>query len=154
MDNAPFDNSWLIDGSMVLELKNNPPGTWIYLRAKLLNPVAKEEVVRHGREPCDRVIDLQPAIQCDVPRHSKPGAWRCEKRIKNFENKGLGKLLYWPLAVNQAWANLAMFSANLVVWLAVEVLSVETSVSALKPTRYRFFPLAGKIITVASIVGS
>ncbi|RWZ79131.1 IS1380 family transposase, partial [Glutamicibacter sp. HZAU] len=40
-DGVQRDNAWVIDASKVIELKDYPPGTRIYLRAEPLHPGAK-----------------------------------------------------------------------------------------------------------------
>ncbi|WP_156229644.1 transposase [Corynebacterium occultum] len=41
---------------------------------------------------------------------------RCEQRIRDFKNCGLGKLPHTAFRMNQAWAYSAMLAMNLISW--------------------------------------
>ncbi|QGU07864.1 hypothetical protein COCCU_09700 [Corynebacterium occultum] len=41
---------------------------------------------------------------------------RCEQRIRDFKDCGLGKLPHKAFAMNQAWAYSAMLAMNLITW--------------------------------------
>ena len=113
------DDAWVIDASKVLELKDYPAGTRIYLRAEPLHPGAKANLFDTDGNRVTAFLTNAPRFNVAFldARHRARG--RCENRIKTLKSAGLGKLPYWSFAANQAWANLAMFALNLVSWVAV-----------------------------------
>ncbi|MGP9788266.1 transposase, partial [Glutamicibacter sp. 287] len=148
-DGGQRDNAWVIDATKVLELRQYPPGTRIYLRAEPLHPGAKANLFDTDGNRVTAFLTNSPRFNVAFldARHRARG--RCENRIKTLKNTGLGKLPYWSFAANQAWADLAMFAVNLVSWLQLAVLpgGHEASVWDLKRWRYRLFSMAGKIVS-------
>ena len=148
-DGQQRDDAWVIDASKVLELKDYPPGTRIYLRAEPLHPGAKANLFDTDGNRVTAFLTNAPRFNVAFldARHRARG--RCENRIKTLKNAGLGKLPYWSFAANQAWADLAMFAVNLVAWLQLAVLpgGHKASVWDLKRWRYRLFSMAGKIVS-------
>ncbi|MGP5680125.1 IS1380 family transposase [Glutamicibacter arilaitensis] len=143
------DDAWVIDASKVLELKDYPAGTRIYLRAEPLHPGAKANLFDTDGNRVTAFLTNAPRFNVAFldARHRARG--RCENRIKTLKSAGLGKLPYWSFAANQAWANLAMFALNLVSWLQLAVLpgGHEASVWDVKRWRYRLFSMAGKVVS-------
>lgn len=143
------DDAWVIDASKVIELKDCPPGTRIYLRAEPLHPGAKATLFDTDGNRVTAFLTNSPRFNVAFldARHRARG--RCENRIKTLKSTGLGKLPYWSFAAKQAWANLAMFAVNLVAWLQLVVLpgGHEASVWDLKRWRYRLFSMAGKLVS-------
>lgn len=90
-DGERRDDAWVIDASKVIELKDYPPGTRIYLRAEPLHPKGESDLVRYGWEPGDRVLDQQPAVQRGVPRCPAPGAGPVREQDQNAEEHGVGQ---------------------------------------------------------------
>ena len=148
-DGGQRDDAWVIDASKVLELKDYPPGTRIYLRAEPLHPGAKANLFDTDGNRVTAFLTNSPRFNVAFldARHRARG--RCENRIKTLKNTGLGKLPYWSFAANQAWADLAMFVVNLVSWLQLAVLpgGHEAGCWDLKRWRYRLFSMAGKIVS-------
>ena len=143
------DNAWVIDASKVIELKDYPPGTRIYLRAEPLHPGAKATLFDTDGNRVTAFLTNSPRFNVAFldARHRARG--RCENRIKTLKNAGLGKLPYWSFAANQAWADLAMFAVNLVSWLQLAVLPGGHAAGCwdLKRWRYRLFSMAGKLVS-------
>ncbi|WP_141358832.1 IS1380 family transposase, partial [Glutamicibacter nicotianae] len=143
------DDAWVIDASKVIELKDYPPGTRIYLRAEPLHPGAKANLFDTDGNRVTAFLTNAPRFNVAFldARHRARG--RRENRIKTLKNTGLGKLPYWSFAANQAWANLAMFALNLVSWLQLVVLpgGHEAGCWDVKRWRYRLFSMAGKIVS-------
>ncbi|UTT40876.1 IS1380 family transposase [Glutamicibacter mishrai] len=148
-DGVQRDDAWVIDASKVIELKDYPPGTRIYLRAEPLHPGAKATLFDTDGNRVTAFLTNSPRFNVAFldARHRARG--RCENRIKTLKNTGLGKLPYWSFAENQAWADLAMFALNLVAWLQLAVLpgGHDASVWDVKRWRYRLFSMAGKIVS-------
>jgi hypothetical protein len=148
-DGGQRDDAWVIDASKVIELKDYPPGTRIYLRAEPLHPGAKATLFDTDGNRVTAFLTNAPRFNVAFldARHRARG--RCENRIKTLKNAGLGKLPYWSFAANQAWADLAMFALNLVSWLQMAVLpgGHDASVWDVKRWRYRLFSMAGKVVT-------
>ncbi|WP_413456462.1 IS1380 family transposase (plasmid) [Glutamicibacter sp. FR1] len=148
-DGGQRDNAWVIDTTKVLELRQYPPGTRIYLRAEPFHPGAKANLFDTDGNRVTAFLTNSPRFNVALldARHRARG--RCENRIKMLKNAGSGKLPYWSFAANQAWADLGMFAVNLVSWLQLAVLpgGHEASVWDLKRWRYRLFSMAGKIVT-------
>lgn len=122
-DGGQRDDAWVIDESKVLELKDYPPGTRIYLRYGPLHPGAKAYLFGTDGNRVTAFLTNSPRFNLAFldARHRARG--RCENRVKTLKSAGLGKLPYWSFAANQAWADLAMFAANLVLWLQLAALS-------------------------------
>ncbi|UTT40873.1 IS1380 family transposase [Glutamicibacter mishrai] len=143
------DDAWVIDASKVLELKDYPSGTRIYLRAEPLHPGAKATLFDTDGNRVTAFLTNSPRFNVAFldARHRARG--RCENRITTLKNTGLGKLPYWSFAANQAWADLAMFAVNLVSLLQLAVLpgGHEAGCWDLKRWRYRLFSMAGKIVS-------
>lgn len=143
------DDAWVIDASKVIELKDYPPGTRIYLRAEPLHPGAKATLFDTDGNRVTAFLTNSPRFNVAFldARHRARG--RCEIRIKTLKNTGLGKLPYWSFASNQAWADLAMLAVNLVSWLQLAVLpgGHEAGCWDLKRWRYRLFSMAGKLVS-------
>ena len=148
-DGQERDDAWVIDATKVIELKNYPPGTRIYLRAEPLHPRAKANLFDTDGNRITAFLTNSPRFNVAFldARHRTRG--QCENRIKTPKNTGWGKLAYWSFAANQVWADLAMFAVNLVSWLQLAVLPAghEASVWDLKRWRYRLFSMAGKIVS-------
>lgn len=148
-DGRPRPDAWVIDASKILGLKDYPPGTRIYLRAEPLHPGAKASLFDTDGNRVTAFLTnssrFDPAF-LDV-RHRARG--RCENRIKSLKAAGLGKLPFFAFGANQAWANLAMFTLNLVSWLQLVVLPADHAAGCwdLKRWRYRVWSLAGKLVT-------
>ena len=145
---AQRDNAWVIDASKIIELKDYPPGTRMYLRAEPLHPGAKANLFDTDGNRITAFLTNAPRFNVAFldARHRARG--RCENRIKTLKATGLGKLPYWSFAANQAWACLAMFAVNLVSWLQLAVLpgGHEAGCWDVKRWRYRLFSMAGKIV--------
>ncbi|GAA2943840.1 IS1380-like element ISAar32 family transposase [Glutamicibacter bergerei] len=143
------DDAWVVDATNVLELRQYPPGTRIYLRAEPLHPGAKANLFDTDGNRVTAFLTNAPRFNVAFldARHRARG--RCENRIKTLKNAGLGKLPYWSFAANQAWADLAMFAVNLVSWLQLAALpgGHEAGCWDLKRWRYRLFSMAGKVVT-------
>ncbi|WP_440100970.1 IS1380 family transposase [Glutamicibacter mishrai] len=143
------DDAWVIDASKVIELKDYPAGTRIYLRAEPLHPGAKATLFDTDGNRVTAFLTNSPRFNVAFldARHRAGG--RCENRIKTLKSTGLGKLPYWSFAANQAWAGLAMFALNLVSWLQLAALpgGHEASVWDVKRWRYRLFSMAGKVVS-------
>ncbi|CBT76502.1 IS1380-like element ISAar11 family transposase [Glutamicibacter arilaitensis] len=148
-DGVQRDNAWVIDASKVIELKDYPPGTRIYLRAEPLHPGAKANLFDTDGNRVTAFLTNSPRFNVAFldARHRARG--RCENRIKTLKNAGLGKLPYWSFAANQAWADLAMLALNLVSWLQLAALpgGHEAGCWDMKRWRYRLFSMAGKVVT-------
>ncbi|PQZ86552.1 IS1380 family transposase [Arthrobacter sp. MYb222] len=148
-DGVQRDNAWVIDASKVIELKDYPPGTRIYVRAEPLHPGAKANLFDTDGNRVTAFLTNAPRFNVAFldARHRARG--RCENRIKTLKSAGLGKLPYWSFAANQAWADLAMLALNLVSWLQLAVLPSghEASCWDVKRWRYRLFSMAGKIVS-------
>ena len=148
-DGGQRDNAWVIDASKVIELKDYPPGTRIYLRAEPLHPGAKATLFDTDGNRVTAFLTNSPRFNVAFLDARHRGRGRCENRIKTLKNAGLGKLPYWSFAANQAWADLAMFALNLVSWVQLAVLpgGHEAGYWDLKRWRYRLFSMAGKIVS-------
>ncbi|WP_413455087.1 IS1380 family transposase [Glutamicibacter sp. FR1] len=143
------EDAWVIDATKILGLRDYPPGTRIYLRAEPLHPGAKASLFDTDGNRVTAFLTNAPRFDpafLDV-RHRARG--RCENRIKSLKAAGLGKLPFFAFGANQAWANLAMFALNLVIWLQLAVLPAEHIAGCwdLKRWRYRVWSLAGKLVT-------
>lgn len=148
-DGDQRDDAWVIDASKVIELKDHPPGTRIYLRAEPLHPGAKATLFDTDGNRVAVFLTNSPRFNVAFldARHRARG--RCENRIKTLKSAGLGKLPNWSFATNQVWADLAMFALNLVSWLQLAVLpgGHDASVCDVKRWRYRLFSMAGKVVS-------
>ena len=148
-DGQERDDAWVIDASKVIELKDYPPGSRIYLRAEPLHPGAKANLFDTDGNRVTAFLTNSPRFNVAFldARHRARGL--CENRIKTLKSTGLGKLPYRSFAANQAWADLAMLALNLVSWLQLAVLpgGHDASVWDLKRWRYRLFSMAGKIVS-------
>ncbi|MGP5699954.1 IS1380 family transposase [Glutamicibacter arilaitensis] len=148
-DGGQRDDAWVIDASKVIELKDYPPGTRIYLRAEPLHPGAKATLFDTDGNRVTAFLTNAPRFNVAFldARHRARG--RCENRIKTLKSTGLGKLPYWSFAANQAWADLAMLALNLVSWLQMAVLPGGHAAGCwdMKRWRYRLFSMAGKVVT-------
>lgn len=141
-------DAWVIDASKVLNLKDYPPGTRIHLRAEPLHPGAKASLFDTDGNRVTAFLTNAPRYNVAFldARHRARG--RCENRIKTLKNTGLGKFPYFSYAVNEAWANLAMFAMNLVSWIGLAILPSghPAGVWDVKRWRYRLFSMAGKLV--------
>ena len=141
-------DAWVIDASKVLNLKDYPPGTRIHLRAEPLHPGAKASLFDTDGNRVTAFLTNAPRYNVAFldARHRARG--RCENRIKTLKNTGLGKLPYFSYAVNEAWANLAMFAMNLLNWIQLAILPSghAAGVWDVKRWRYRLFSMAGKLV--------
>ncbi|MBP2399795.1 hypothetical protein JOF39_002876 [Glutamicibacter protophormiae] len=148
-DGDQRDDAWVIDATKVIELKDYPAGTRIYLRAEPLYPGAKANLFDTDGNRVTAFLTNSPRFNVAFldARHRARG--RCENRIKTLKSTGLGKLPYWSFAANQAWADLAMFAVNLVSWLQLVVLPSDHAAGCwdLKRWRFRLFSMAGKVIS-------
>lgn len=148
-DGKARKDAWVIDASKVIELRDYPPGTRIYLRAEPLHSGAKASLFDTDGNRVTAFLTNSPQFDpafLDV-RHRARG--RCENRIKSLKAAGLGKLPFFAFGANQAWANLAMFAVNLVAWVQLAVLPAGHAAGCwdLKRWRYRVWSLAGKLVT-------
>ena len=148
-DGDQRDDAWVIDASKVIELKDYPPGTRIYLRAEPLHPGAKATLFDTDGNRVTAFLTDSPRFNVAFldARHRARG--RCENRIKTLKSTGLGKLPYWSFTANQAWADLAMLALNLVSWLQLAVLPGGHAAGCwdMKRWRYRLFSMAGKLVS-------
>ncbi|MGP5384046.1 IS1380 family transposase [Glutamicibacter arilaitensis] len=148
-DGDQRDDAWVIDASKVIELKDYPPGTRIYLRAEPLHPGAKATLFDTDGNRVTAFLTNSPRFNVAFldARHRARG--RCENRIKTLKSTGLGKLPYWSFTANQAWADLAMLALNMVSWLQLAALpgGHEAGCWDMKRWRYRLFSMAGKVVT-------
>lgn len=140
---------WVVDATRILQLKDYPPNTRIYVRAEPLHSGAKASLFDTDGNRVTAFLTNSPYY--NIPeldrRHRARG--RCENRIKSLKHAGLGKLPYWSFAANQAWALLAALAVNLLAWVQLVVLPAghDASVWDLKRWRYRLFSMAGKLIS-------
>ena len=91
-DGDQRDDAWVIDATKVIELKDYPPGTRIYLRAEPLHPGAKANLFDTDGNRVTAFLTNSPRFNVAFldARHRARG--RCENRIKTLKNTGLGKL--------------------------------------------------------------
>lgn len=93
-------DAWVIDASKVIELKDYPPGTRIYLRAEPLHSGAKASLFDTDGNRVTAFLTISPQFDpvfLDV-RHWARG--RCENRIKSLKAAGLGKLPFFAFGAN------------------------------------------------------
>ena len=145
----PLRDVWVVDATKIMNLKDYPPGTRIYVRAEPLHSGAKASLFDAEGNRITAFLTNSPYYV--IPeldrRHRARG--RCENRIKSLKHAGLGKLPYWSFAANQAWALIAALATNLLAWMQLVLLPAEhvAGVWDVKRWRYRLFSMAGKLIS-------
>lgn len=140
---------WVVDATAVLNLKDYPPNTRVYVRAEPLHSGAKATLFDTDGNRITAFLTNSPYYV--IPeldrRHRARG--RCENRIKSLKHAGLNKLPYWDFTANQAWVLLAGLAVNLLAWMQLVALPAgqEAGVWDLKRWRYRLFSIAGKLVS-------
>ncbi|GAA1495326.1 IS1380 family transposase [Paeniglutamicibacter kerguelensis] len=144
-------DAWVIDATKVIELKDYPEGTRLYLRAEPLHPGAKASLFDVDGHRVTAFLTNAPRYNVAFLDARHRARARCENRIKTLKNAGLGKLPFKAFAANQLWANLAVLALNLVSWMQVAILPAghAAGVWDLKRWRYRLFSIAGKLTSSA-----
>ena len=144
-------DAWVVNATDVLGLTDYPPGTNLYLRAEPLHPGAQPTLLDLDGHRVTAFLTNSPTWHGPAldARHRARG--RCENRIKTLKNTGLGKLPFFDFHANQAWANIAALTMNLVSWLQLAALPTGHKARGwdIKRWRYRLFATAGKLITRA-----
>ena len=144
-------DAWVIDATKVIELKDYPEGTRLYLRAEPLHPGAKASLFDVDGHRVTAFLTNAPRFNVAFLDARHRARARCENRIKTLKNTGLGKLPFNAFAANQLWADLAVLAVNLVSWMQLVVLPAghAAGVWDMKRWRYRLFSIAGKLISSA-----
>lgn len=144
-------DAWVIDATRVIELKDYPEGTRLYLRSEPLHPGAKASLFDVDGHRVTASLTNAPRYNVAFLDARHRARARCENRIKTLKNAGLGKLPFHAIGANQLWANLAVLAVNLVTWIQLAVLPAghAAGVWDLKRWRYRLFSIAGKLISSA-----
>ena len=144
-------DAWVIDATKVIELKDYPEGTRLYLRAEPLHPGAKASLFDVDGHRVTAFLTNAPRYNVAFLDARHRARARCENRIKTLKNAGLGKLPFNAFAANQLWADLAVLAVNLVSWIQLAVLPSghAAGVWDLKRWRYRLFSMAGKLTSSA-----
>ncbi|MDO5745996.1 MAG: IS1380 family transposase [Micrococcaceae bacterium] len=144
-------DAWVIDATKVIELKDYPSGTRLYLRAEPLHPGAKASLFDVDGHRVTAFLTNAPRFNVAFLDARHRARARCENRIKTLKNTGLGKLPFNAFAANQLWAHLAVLAVNLVSWVQLVVFPAGhvAGVWDMKRWRYRVFSIAGKLISSA-----
>lgn len=139
----------MIDASKVIELRDYPPGTRIYLRVEPLHSGGEGKLVRYRREPGDRVPDEQPAVRSGVSGRAAPDSGPLRESDQVAEVCRVGETAVRRVRSEPGAANLAMFTVNLVAWVQLAALPAGHDAGRwdLKRWHYRVWSLAGKLIT-------
>lgn len=144
-------NAWVVNATEVMGLTDYPAGTNLYLRAEPLHPGAQATLLDTDGHRVTAFLTNAPRWHGPTldARHRARG--RCENRIKTLKNTGLGKLPFYDVHANQAWASLAALAMNLISWLQLAALPTSHPARGwdVKRWRYRLFATAGKLITRA-----
>lgn len=144
-------DAWVIDATKVIELKNYPQNTRLYLRAEPLHPGAKASLFDVDGHRVTAFLTNAPRYNVAFLDARHRARARCENRIKTLKNAGLGKLPFTAFSANQLWSDLAVLAVNLVAWMQLAVLPAghAAGVWDMKRWRYRLFSIAGKLISSA-----
>ncbi|MGB9034948.1 MAG: IS1380 family transposase [Paeniglutamicibacter sp.] len=144
-------DAWVIDATKVIELKDYPQNTRLYLRAEPLHPGAKASLFDVDGHRVTAFLTNAPRYNVAFLDARHRARARCENRIKTLKNAGLGKLPFTAFEANQLWCDLAVLAVNLVSWMQLTILPAghPAGVWDMKRWRYRLFSIAGKLISSA-----
>ncbi len=146
-DQAPRDGAWITELTGLLDLAGWPAGMRVIVRAERPHPGAQLRFTdSNGNRLTAFATNTKGGQLPDLELRHRRRA-RCEDRIRNAKDTGLGNLPLQDFSQNQIWVAVVMLATELTAWMQMLALTgTDARVWEPKRLRLRLFSIAGRIV--------